>query len=244
MIPVQVYEHGSAIEAANRELEMVMYSVANELCSQFVQLEGYLRLLRSELASQVCGLAAEVYLNTLDKTASRLSAQFYALQSFSRIGRQEILRTSVSMKSLVDEVKHQLETAFPPGDIEWSIGDLPPVCGDPSMLYIVVNNLLGNAVKCSKHGSPARICVSASIDEKEVRYTVSDNRSGFEPQHADRLSGPAQTQHNNEEYGVNDIGLALVRRIVLMHGGWIHRDGFHGRGAEFTFALPRAEECE
>lgn len=244
MIPVQVYEHGSALEAANRELEVVMYSVANELRSPIGQRERDLGLLRSELAVQVCGLAGDVYLNTLDKTASRLSAQIYALHSFSRIGRQEILRTSVSMKSLVDEVKHQLETAFPPGDIEWNIGDLPPACGDPSMLYIVVNNLLGNAVECSKHGSPARICVSASIDEKEVRYTVSDNGSGFEPRHAERLSGPFQTLHNNEEYGGNGIDLALVRRIVLIHGGWIHRDIFQGRGAEFTFALPRAEECE
>jgi len=243
MISALGYEPDSALAVANREFETVISAVAHELRSPLRQIEGYLDLLRSELEPQIRGAAVDVYLNTLDRTAARMSAQFDALLSFSRIGHQEMLRTSVSMKSLVDEVKHQLEAASAPGTIEWIIGDRPPACGDAAMSHIVVSNLLGNAVKFSKHRHPARIRIDGAIHGNEVRYVISDNGAGFDMKRAGRLFNVFQRLHTREEFEGHGIGLALVRRIILKHGGWIRAFSTTDRGAEFTFALPVDNGC-
>jgi PAS domain S-box-containing protein len=228
------------INNAKRELETVLYSVAHDLRAPLRHIEGYLGLLRAELADAADAHAALTYLDTLERTASRLSGHFDALLSFSRIGQQEMRHTTISMTALVDEVKHQLDAALSPDAVEWRIGSLPPVCGDPGMILSVVSNLLGNAVKFSRDRTPARIGIEGCSEGAMNRYRVSDNGEGFDMQYANRLFNLFQRLHTREEYEGHGIGLALVHRIVSLHGGEITAEATPRLGAVFTFTLPAA----
>jgi PAS domain S-box-containing protein len=230
------------LDYASQELETLLYSVAHDLRAPLRHIEGYLGLLRSELADATCSGTARAYLDTLERTAARLSSQFDALLSFSRIGRQEMLHTTISMTALVDEVKHQLETALAPEAVEWRIGNLPPVCGDPGMVFSVISNLLGNAVKFSRHRVPACIGIEGWAEDGMNHYQVSDNGEGFDMRHSHKLFQLFQRLHTREEHDGHGIGLALVRRIVTLHGGMISASGQPGCGATFSFTLPAAAD--
>ncbi|MCZ7555440.1 MAG: ATP-binding protein [Bacteroidia bacterium] len=228
---------------SNRDLETVLYSVAHDLRAPLRHIEGYLGLLRSELTDTADGHIAAGYLDTLERTAARMSGQFDALLSFSRIGHQEMRHTTIPMEALVDEVKHQLDSALAPQNVEWRIGDLPPACGDPDMVLSVVSNLLGNAVKFTRQCAHARISIEGVMENGMNRYRISDNGEGFDMRHAHKLFQLFQRLHTREEYEGHGIGLALVRRIVHLHGGSISADGRPGHGATFTFTLPSAAAC-
>jgi light-regulated signal transduction histidine kinase (bacteriophytochrome) len=121
--------------------------------------------------------------------------------------------------------------------IEFRVGPLPPVVGDPILFHQVWTNLLSNAVKFSSKQERAVIEVDAETRGAEVVYSVQDDGAGFDMQQAGKLFGVFQRLHTSEEFEGTGAGLAIVQRIILRHGGRIWAEGEVGKGATFSFAL-------
>src|SRR5258706_14778164 len=120
-------------------------------------------------------------------------------------------------------------------------GPLPPAKGDRVLLGQVWANLLSNAIKFSSKRDRPRIMVSAITDEKEHIYFVRDNGAGFNPSYQAKLFGVFQRLHDSSEFPGTGVGLALVERIVVRHGGRVWADGRPDEGATFYFAFPKGE---
>jgi light-regulated signal transduction histidine kinase (bacteriophytochrome) len=125
--------------------------------------------------------------------------------------------------------------------VEWRIGPLPAVQGDPSLLAQVFVNLLANSLKFSRMRVPAIIETGAQHTDGETVFFVRDNGAGFHLKYADKLFGVFQRLHRQEEFEGTGVGLATVQRIIHRHGGRIWADAAPDRGATFYFTLSMPE---
>jgi light-regulated signal transduction histidine kinase (bacteriophytochrome) len=128
--------------------------------------------------------------------------------------------------------------------VEFQLGALPRAKGDRVLVGQVWANLLSNAVKFSSRREKPRIEVSAISDEREHVYFVRDNGAGFDPRYRAKLFGVFQRLHSASEFPGTGVGLALVERIVLRHGGRVWADSRPDEGATFYFTLPKEQVHE
>jgi light-regulated signal transduction histidine kinase (bacteriophytochrome) len=159
---------------------------------------------------------------------------------FSRIGRTDLTTTQVDMYPLFQEVLAAHASEMEHREVRVTVGDLPSIRGDLSMMRLVATNLISNALKYTRTKSPAVIEVSHTLDEQGADlFTVRDNGVGFDMQYAHKLFGVFQRLHGASEFEGTGIGLANVRRIVERHGGTVWAEGEVDKGAVFGFRIPR-----
>jgi light-regulated signal transduction histidine kinase (bacteriophytochrome) len=166
------------------------------------------------------------------------------LLKLSRVTRQDLRGQNVNLSALATEIAAELRAREPGRVVDWSLAPQVLAAGDPHLLRIVMDNLLGNAWKYTSRTEHARIEFGIRPDDGNAVYYVRDNGAGFDMQYADRLFGAFQRLHKVEDFPGNGIGLATVKRIVVRHGGRIWAESQPGQGATFYFTLARTEGVE
>ena len=122
---------------------------------------------------------------------------------------------------------------------DFRLGALPRTKGDRILLGQVWTNLLSNAIKFSSKREHPVVEVSAIADDKEHVYFVRDNGAGFDPRYQSKLFGVFQRLHSEEQFPGTGVGLAIVQRIVVRHGGRVWAESKPDGGATFYFSLPK-----
>jgi signal transduction histidine kinase len=230
------------LEVTNRELEAFTYSVSHDLRAPVRHISGFSDLLLRRSAAQLDDLGKR-YVDNIVESAKRMGNLIDDLLSFSRMGRQELQATTLTLDQMVHEVIHELEPELRGRHVEWEVDALPIVHADPAMLRQVLTNLLSNAVKYTAPRSDAHIEVHAEELAGETVISVTDNGVGFDMAYAAKLFGVFQRLHGADEFEGTGIGLANVRRIVHRHGGRTWAEGEVDHGATFYFSLPRLAEA-
>jgi two-component system sensor histidine kinase/response regulator len=228
------------LEAANRELESFSYSVSHDLRAPLRAISGYSRMLEEE-HSQTLNDDGRQLLETVRQSALRMGQLIDDLLEFSRMGRKAIAAREIDMASLVREVLQELQATHAGKAPRWLVGSLPPAWGDRSLIRQVWFNLLSNAMKYSSTQADPLIDVSGDADATESVYTVKDNGVGFDMRYAEKLFGVFQRLHTTEEFPGTGVGLAIVRRVVVRHGGRVGAEGKINEGASFYFTLPTSQ---
>jgi PAS domain S-box-containing protein len=233
----RVVERTAQLQAANQELEAFSYSVSHDLRAPLRRLVGYADILQSEAA----GLEDEAkrHLQIIAESGRQMNDLIEALLTFSRMGATEMRQQSVSIASLVEEAQRELRPHMNGRKIDWRIGNLPEVRGDPLLLRQVVVNLLSNALKYTRTRPKTVIEIAAKSSDQETVVSIRDNGAGFDMAYADKLFGVFQRLHRQNEFEGSGIGLANVRRIIGRHGGRVWAEGEVDQGAIFYFSLPR-----
>ena len=236
----RVEERTLQLEAANREMEAFSYSVSHDLRAPLRAIDGFSSLLENRQ-----GVAFDDegrrYLGLVRTNARKMARLIDDLLAFSRIGRSEMCSSRVNMGTLVRATF--LDVAADPAEkerVDFRTGDLPDTDGDPALLRQVWFNLLSNAVKFSRRTPNPVIEVEGAIEGDSAVYRVRDNGAGFDMQYAGKLFGVFERLHAPSEFEGTGVGLALVQRIVARHGGKAWAEGAVGKGATFSFSLPRA----
>lgn len=228
------------LEGANKELEAFSYSVSHDLRAPVRHIAGYVELLE-EHARPLLSEKGHRYIKTIAESAKQMGTLIDDLLAFSKMGRIEFSEAVVNLELLLKEVMEDLKPDLEGRTIEWNIGVLPCVPGDPSMLRQVFSNLLSNAVKFTAKRAEAKIEVGVAFDRQLAHETVlfvRDNGDGFDMEYAHKLFGVFQRLHRASEFEGTGIGLANVRRIIERHGGRTWAEGAVGAGAVFYFSLP------
>ncbi len=236
----QLADLSRELERSNKELEAFSYSISHDLRAPFRHIVGYAELLREREGGRL-DEKSRYYLETIIDSAFSAGRLVDDLLRFSQMGRMTIQRIPVSTTKIVEEVMRSSKPDIGDRRIEWRIGELPPVMGDPNLLRQVFLNLVSNAIKYTRGRDPAVIEIGSERRGDDVVFTVKDNGVGFEMAYVGKLFGVFQRLHRVEEFEGTGIGLANVRRIVERHGGVVSAEGVIDEGATFTFTLPQTE---
>ncbi len=231
------------LQATVRELEAFSYSVSHDLRAPLRNICGFAELLRKQLAAQLAPESRR-QLEIVTAEARRLDQLIDSLLQFSRLNRAELQRRRCDLAAVVAAVRTELAPAQGERPVEWRIGPLPVVQGDPTLLRQVFANLMGNALKFTRGRAPALIEIGTQPPAPEPSPTrehilfVRDNGAGFDPRYTPKLFGVFQRLHSAKDFEGVGIGLANVQRIVARHGGRVWAEGTPGQGATFYIALP------
>lgn len=239
----RVRERTAQLETANQELEAFSYSVSHDLRAPLRGIDGYVRMLQEDCGDRLDAEGARL-LGVVSGEAKRMGRLIDDLLAFSRMGRQQMTRTTVDMTALARGAFENIAGEAPGTAPQFNLRPLPPALGDPAMLRQVFANLLGNAVKFSRHQAAPVIEVGGSSRDGNGAYYVKDNGAGFDEQYRDKLFGVFQRLHSEAEFEGTGVGLALVQRIVHRHGGQVWAEGKPGLGATFHFTLPAPKESK
>ena len=233
----ELMKRTAQLEAANKELEAFSYSVSHDLRAPVRRIDAFLFMLLEKSGSAL-EPAARQYIDKAVKSAREMGRLIDDLLSFSRMGRAEMREAACDFGKLVNDIVREISNDIPGRKIEWNIGPLPEVRGDPALLKQIWINLLSNAVKYTRPRNPARIEVGYVQKAQEMEFYVKDNGVGFDMGYGQKLFGVFQRLHHEDEFEGTGIGLANVQRIVNRHGGKTRAEGKVGEGATFYFTLP------
>ncbi|MBW3586799.1 MAG: PAS domain S-box protein, partial [Cyanobacteria bacterium 0813] len=235
-------ERTEQLEAANQELESFSYSVSHDLRAPLRHISGFVDALKQRLEATEALSDRKIvhYMEIIEDSSQKMSLLIDGLLALSRVSRTELMHIPIDLTRLVQTAikltkpPTVAEPAQTPHSVEFTVGNLPRVTGDPTLLQQVFSNLISNAVKFSCGRTPATIVIEGLPDGT---IFVKDNGVGFPMEYADRLFGAFQRLHSQREFEGTGIGLAIVQRIIHRHGGTIWAESLPSQGATFYFKL-------
>jgi len=237
-LEARVKERTTDLELANKELAAFSYSVSHDLKSPLRHISGFADLLLKRFKDNPDDKARH-YATLLLNASRKMGTLIDDLLNFSRIGRTEMRKRKVDLNALINGVLKDIQKELKERNINWEIDELPEVLGDESLLRLVMDNLISNAIKFTSTRPQANIKIGFRDGADTVTVIVADNGVGFDMQYADRLFGVFQRLHTQEQFEGTGIGLANVQRIIARHGGRVWGEGVVGHGATFYFTLPK-----
>jgi PAS domain S-box-containing protein len=227
-----------AAEHANRELEAFSYSVAHDLRSPLRGVDGFSLALLEDCGDQL-GPEGRRYIDRIRASVQRMSQLIDDLLMLARVTQHDLQRAPVDLSAIARATLTALHVSDPDRKVDVRIEEGLCVEGDPRLIRIALDNLLGNAWKFTSRRPDAWIELSALHENDCLIYCVRDNGVGFDMQHSSKLFGVFQRLHSVSEFPGTGIGLATVQRIIRRHGGRIWAEAEVGAGAAFHFTFER-----
>jgi signal transduction histidine kinase len=217
----QLEEQAADLTRSNRELEQFAYVASHDLQEPLRKVTGFCQLLQRRYGGQLDERADEYIAFAVDG-AKRMQTLINDLLAFSRVGRTTETFQQVDLAVVASAARHTLDDVVTEAGATVEIGPLPSVEGDPSLLELLFQNLIGNAIKF-RGAEPPVVTISSRPNPEGDGYELSctDNGIGIEPAYAERVFVIFQRLHAREAYEGTGIGLALCRKIVEFHGGRI-----------------------
>ncbi|MBI3897379.1 MAG: HAMP domain-containing protein [Gammaproteobacteria bacterium] len=231
----RVAERTAQLETANKELESFSYSVSHDLRAPLRAIDGFSRILLDE-HSATLNADGRDSLERVRRGAQRMGLLIDDLLKLARVTRAEPTREPVDLSALAQDIVQTLQAQDPQRQVRFVLAPNLKVQGDPRLLRIALENLLGNAWKFTGTRPEAQVELGVQSNTPTV-YFVRDNGAGFDMNYAGKLFTPFQRLHAAHEFPGTGIGLATVQRVMRKHGGRIWAEGTVDRGATFYFTL-------
>jgi signal transduction histidine kinase len=222
---------------SNADLSSFSYSVSHDLRSPLRAIEGFAAILTQDHESQL-NADARHCIDVIRKNIKQMNQLIDGLLTFSRLGHQPMLFSTVDMEELARFVADEFKLTMQERALQITIHSLPPAQGDRILLHQVWVNLIGNAIKYTGPRPIGIIEVGAHREGDHNRYYVKDNGVGFDMRFVSQLFKVFQRLHTVEEFEGTGVGLALVERLMYRHGGRVWAEGKVNEGATFYFTLP------
>jgi signal transduction histidine kinase len=232
----RVMDRTAQLETANKELEAFSYSVSHDLRAPLRGIDGFSQALLEDYADRLDGEGKD-YLQRVRAATQRMAQLIDDMLDLSRVTRGEMTREAVDLSALAQSTAAELRKSEPDRGVKFIIAQGIQVDGDPRLLQIALENLLGNAWKFTGKKPQATIEVGVSHDNGKPVYFVRDNGAGFDMTYAGKMFGAFQRFHGAADFKGTGIGLATVQRIVHRHGGRVWAEARVEQGATFYFTL-------
>lgn len=227
------------LEAANRELQAFSDSVSHDLRTPLRAIQGFAQAIAEEGGDSLQGELPD-YLRRIQAAAVRMGELIDDLLELGRVGQVELMAQPVHLGRMAREILDGLARGEPGRRVDIEVDEDIIVDGDPRLLRVALEHLLGNAWKFTAGRDPARIVFGHAGPDGANVLMVGDNGAGFDMDYAGKLFRPFQRLHAAGRFAGTGIGLAAAKRVIDLHGGRIWAEGEPERGATFYFELPEA----
>ncbi|MDP2315842.1 MAG: PAS domain S-box protein [Pseudomonadota bacterium] len=228
------------VRAAMQEMESFSYTVSHDLRAPIRAIDAFAQLLVDECGDQL-GERGDRYLARIRAAARRLGSLVNDFMLLARVVSADLTRVPVDVSAIGGAVLEELRQSAPDRDVKVHVEEGLTANGDPGLVRILLENLLGNAWKFTAKHPQANIELGGDPgnDGGARVFYVRDDGAGFDPLDASRLFQPFSRLHGTGEFEGTGIGLAIARKIVERHGGRIWAEGRVEGGATFRFTFGR-----
>lgn len=245
----QLLENIASLESANKDLDRFAFMASHDL---------------QEPLRKICVFTDRLffkYQNVLDddgknnllriqKAAERMQALITDILDFSKLSAEKVPFTECNLNSLLEDVMLELAEEVREKNAQVEIDSLPSLHVNPGLMKPLFQNLINNALKYSKKDTPPVVKIRAELStdingknrgnliSKYCRIYIEDNGIGFDQKYAEEIFGMFKRLHRNTEFEGTGIGLALCKKIVEQHNGFISARSRNNEGATFIVSLP------
>jgi PAS domain S-box-containing protein len=244
------------LEQANKELESFSYIASHDLQEPLRKIQAFTSRLLQKENDNLSEWGKDVF-NKVQISANRMQRLIEALLNFSRLDKATEGFELVDTNMLLDEIKSQLQDVIESKKAVIQSDQLPVMDVIPVQFQQLLSNLLTNALKYSKMDVAPVVKISYGLKEgrmipgnskldlnKYHHISVSDNGIGFDQQYAEKIFELFQRLHGKSEYEGTGIGLAICKKIIENHNGFINATGQPGLGSEFNIYIPTEKKTE
>lgn len=222
--------------AANRELELLSYSISHDIRGPLMTIDGFAQVLQTDCEPPRDSKAAE-YVDRIRSSVRRVEELLDDLLDLSRAGRLPLEPEDLDLTQTAREISDRLLACTPDRAVELAIADGVRAIADKGLIASVLENLLGNAFKFTSRHETARIEFGVFVAGETPVYYIADDGAGFDPKRSSELFEAFGRLHEASEFRGTGLGLASVKRVVKRHGGDVWAEGDVERGATFYFTL-------
>ncbi len=232
------------LRRSNAELEQFAYVASHDLQEPLRKVASFCQLLEKRYGDQLDERGLQYIAFAVDG-AKRMQVLINDLLTFSRVGRSGELGEPLPLDQPLDAALNALSAAIEDADAVIERPErLPGVRGDRTLLTMLWQNLIGNAIKFRAPGRAPVVQVTAAAQpDGRWQFAVTDNGIGIPPEFAEKVFVIFQRLHGRGVYPGTGIGLALCKRIVEQHGGEMHLDTTYADGTRICFTLPVADSA-
>ncbi len=242
---VELDESSAELRRSNAELEQFAYVASHDLQEPLRKVASFCQLLEKRYGDQL-DERGQQYIEFAVDGAKRLQVLINDLLTFSRVGRSGDTRVRMPMGEALEAAVSALSAVIEEtGTVISRPDELPEVMGDQTLLAMVWQNLISNAIKFRAPDRPPDVRITAEPErDARWRFCVADHGIGIAPEFAEKVFIIFQRLHGRDAYPGTGIGLALCKRIIEDHGGDISLDTSYPDGARVCFTLPSIDVIE
>lgn len=218
------------LRQAYDELDTFSYTISHDLKNPITAIKSYAQLLTTdkatyELSQKILGRIAE--------RADKMNFMIDSVLDYSRIGKLEIQYQKINIAHLINDVIKDVDLENDTSKLQITLGKMPDLFGDPTMINQVFSNLVSNAFKYAQHQTPALIHIEGTVNENDILYTIKDNGLGIAAQHIPLIFALFSRMDNVKDIEGTGVGLSIVKRIIEKHHGRIWVESELDKGSTF-----------
>lgn len=234
----EILKLNAELQQTNEELERFAYICSHDMQEPVRMMNTYAGML-SEDYEDVLDETGRKYLSVITGGARRMRQMIQDILTFSRIGREELIFESVDCNETLQEILEEFASVISEKNARVNCGTLPTIETSPTLMRVLLQNLVSNALKFQDNSAPPEVSVEAKLEDSTWRFFVRDNGIGIDPAFRSKVFNIFQRYHRKEEYPGTGIGLSTCRKFLRLFGGDIEFESTLGQGTVFIFTFPK-----
>jgi two-component system, sensor histidine kinase and response regulator len=237
----QILKLNEHLRQSNEELERFAYICSHDMQEPVRMMNSYAMLLQ-ENYGRFLDDKGQRYVGFISKNAGHMQKMIRDILTFSRVGRESPKIEKIDCTQIVRDVLGEFEAIIAQKKARVTYDRMPTVEGCPTLIRVLFQNLIGNALKFQDGTKPPEVKIQAESTDSEWRFSIQDNGIGIDPAFNDRVFTIFQRIHRKEEYPGTGIGLSTCKKFIEFCGGKIWFESTLGAGTVFSFTIPQDRE--
>jgi signal transduction histidine kinase len=250
----QLLKNIEQLESTNKELDQFAFIASHDLQEPLRKIRTFSNRVVTKYRD-VLDEEGRMYMDKMQSACERMQNLINDILAFSKIALSKDSLVYSDMNAIIEEVLYDMDMQINEKQAKITVDKLPKIHVYPGLMKPLFQNLINNSLKYSRRGLPPEIHISAEMEtlkdpgnrltvNKYCRIHIRDNGVGFEQQYAEQIFTMFKRLHGTSEYAGTGIGLAICKKIVEEHQGYISAKSVPNEGALFTISFPADSHVE